>query len=222
VTRGCRVGALVVTIALAALLGCSPGSDDVRRDAAATTVPADAAGTSPPVTTATTTTTTTTATTTTTTLPGPFVDEVLDVVEVSARFLSGDGAPDRLVAIAADGALAEVPLLDVADRSPVWCSAARSGLGSTGGAAEGFVVRVGPPGVDRSERGLERFELVSAALDPQAPEPGPVPATVRIDLDGEPLTTVDAVVMVADDPATGTFRGEFVGGAVIEGAFRCE
>lgn len=205
--------AIVISLIVSA---CSTGDDG---DAGGGDAPAD---TAPATTDTTSSTTTSTSTTTTTTIPGPLLAEVLAAVEVSARFLPGNGDAERVLAVAADTSLAELPVPDDVDRAPIWCSGVAASDSPAGGAVDGFVVRVGAPGVDRSEGGLEGFELVSAELDPDAPEPGPASATVRLDLEGESLATVDAVVTLADEPSTGTFRGEFVGGDVIEGAFRCE
>lgn len=155
-------------------------------------------------------------TATTTTIAGPVVADELGVIEVSARLIDVDEGEERLLAIVADGALADVPLPDGGtDRTDVagWCAAAADGSG-----AGDLLVRVAPPAVDHAEGGLERFELIGSDPDADAIEPG----AVRFDVAGESYESTDAEVVVADDAATGTFRAELADGRVIEGAFRCE
>ncbi len=211
---------VLVLTALVALVACS--ADDVAPTAdtsPATTV-------APPVATPAPTTAPTTTTTTTTTLPARVVGDEIDAIEVSARLLPGTGDAERLLAIGADTVLATTPLSDDLDRAPVWCSAAGpDGVGVP--AAGAFVVRVGSPAVDRSEGGLERFELVSTDVDPVGSDHAdglPAPATIRLTLDapaGE-LESVAAEVTLNADSGAGSFRGEFPDGGVLEGAFRCD
>lgn len=148
--------------------------------------------------------------------PGPNLAERLDSIEVSALWTAGEG----VLSVAADESLVSVTVpsgetgrLGLAARcSPV------DGLAP--GTSDGLVVRVVEPAVDRRAGGLEGFELVATAPVAGAVV-APTEASIRVEIDGESIASSAATVIVDEDPATGSFRGELPDGSVIEGAYRC-
>ncbi|CAN5420652.1 hypothetical protein BH23ACT3_BH23ACT3_12480 [soil metagenome] len=209
---GVRAGIAVLAVVLVAAACTDAGDADDAAEPSSATV----------ATTLVTTTSTTALTTTvapTTTEPLPVLAERFTSMEVSARIVSS-GA-DRFVSMTiTEAALAGVP--DPGDplEAAAWCS-------GVGGAATGpFVVRITGEVAGEIEGGIESFELVSNEPVVVGPSDGdtpssPVPATLRLELDNGDIETPDAVLLLADEPTTGTFRAETPDGTVVEGAFRC-
>lgn len=149
-------------------------------------------------------------------LPGANLAERVGSIEVSARW---SGA-DQVLSLAADESLVEV-MIPEDDPGRIRLAARCSPVdGLAPSVAEGLVVRLTERVVDRSTAGFQGFELVAnGSMVGSLADPTEV--SLRVEVDGEARTSVSATAVVDEDPTTGSFRGQFADGSVIEGAYRC-
>jgi hypothetical protein len=158
-------------------------------------------------------TTVTTAASTTIEVPVPesVIGDQVSSIEVSARMLDGD--TESLWTISVGRTTLDTVESFGADRSAAWCTEPVDADG-----AGPYLVRIGPPAVDATTGGVERFEIVAAH---DVVGPGSVGAVLEVMVDGRSLTAGDAVLDLLDDRGAGTFRAVTADGVLIEGAFRC-
>ena len=123
--------------------------------------------------------------------------------------LSADAQPvaDAVAeAMAGDG-----DLTGLRERSTIWCSA-------IAWPDAVYVVRVLAAAADESDGGWEGVELRTVAAPVFG---GSTPATATFVWDGVAHVSVDGVMVIDDDGASGTFAATTGDGVTFEGAFRC-